>query len=129
MSGSNKRSSGDSQATETSETSSQSPATPYDSVSRQNSQDAPLMMVRVRCGDDQFVISVQGDINYTSFYTKVLKKVRLCARGSIVSDNGVQIKWIDADDDEVTLRCDADLEAMFEECKEIGTNCVNIVAR
>jgi cell division control protein 24 len=129
MSGSNKRSSGDSQATEVSESSSQSPATPYD-VSRQNSQDAPMMLVRIQCGDDQFAISVHGDINYHSFYSKVNKKVRMCAKSSIVPDSGVQmIKWVDADNDEITIRCDADLEAMFGECRELRATSVNIIAR
>ena len=89
-----------------------------------------MMLVRVKCGDDQFVVSISGDVTYKEFYGRVFKKIRMCARSNIVSiENGVTIKWIDADNDEVTLRCDSDLEAMFEECKEMGTNCVNIVAR
>ena len=130
MSGSNRRSSSGSHSTETSETSSQSPATPYDTVSRQNSQEMAMLLVRVRCGEDQFVISVGGGINWKEFYHRVYRKIRMCARSNAVSlETGVTIKWIDADNDEITIRCDADLEAMFAECVEIGTNCVNIVAR
>ena len=138
QSGSNKRSSSESQNTETSETSSQSPATPYDIGSRQNSQDVnlfkgPTMVVKIRCGDDSLTITVPHDIDYAGFHSKVVKKIRTCrGAASLGMDGlgaGVQIKWVDADDDEVTLRCDADLEAMWEECKEMGTKVVNIVAR
>jgi len=138
QSGSNKRSSSESQNTETSETSSQSPATPYDIGSRQNSQDAnmfkrPTMLVKIRCGPDNLTICVPDDIGYAGFYSKVLKKIRNCrgaaALGMDGQGAGLQIKWLDADHDEVTLRCDADLEAMWEECKEMKTNEANIVAR
>ena len=130
ISSSNKRSSSESHSTETSETSSQSPATPYDthplSATRQNSQYAPTMLIKVKCGHDQFVISVSEDIRFSAFYERILKKIRNC-RGESKAD--IQVKWVDADDDEITLRCDADLEAMWEECKEMGTNRVNVIAR
>jgi len=129
MSGSGKRSSSESHTTETSETSSGSPATPYDTTpmapSRQNSLE-PLMLIKVKCGHDQFVVSVPDGINFAGFYDRVLKKIRTC-RGESQSD--FQIKWLDADSDEVTLRCDADIEAMWEECREMGTNRVSVIAR
>jgi len=39
------------------------------------------------------------------------------------------LKWIDTDDDEITIKCDADIEAMFGEIKDSGMNHVNLVAR
>lgn len=144
MSGGGKRSSGESHSTETSDSSQQSPATPYGnvpgsvpSVSRQSSQDAVSglpsmgtgnMLVKVRCGEDHFVIGMAGDVDFATFYNKVSKKIKMCARGSVMSDN-IHIKWVDLDDDEVSIRCNADLEAMFGEIRDSGINTVNIIAR
>jgi cell division control protein 24 len=93
----------------------------------------PTMLVKIRCGPDNLTICVPDDIGYAGFYSKVLKKIRNCrgaaALGMDGQGAGLQIKWLDADHDEVTLRCDADLEAMWEECKEMKTNEANIVAR
>jgi cell division control protein 24 len=56
-----------------------------------------------------------------------LKKIRL---GRPVSSGDViQLKWVDADDDEVSLRCDADIEAMFGEARDSGMGHVNIIAK
>jgi cell division control protein 24 len=62
------------------------------------------------------------------FYQKVYKKIRTCARFASASES-VLLKWIDADEDEITIKCDADIEAMFGECKDSGMNHVNLVAR
>jgi len=84
------------------------------------------MLIKVRCGHDQFVVSVNDSIRFDAFYERIVKKISNC-RGESKAD--IQVKWIDADNDEVTLRCDADLEAMWEECKEMGINRVSVVAR
>ena len=39
------------------------------------------------------------------------------------------LKWIDADNDEIVIKCDADIEAMFGEIKDSGGTCVDLVAR
>ena len=41
----------------------------------------------------------------------------------------MQIKWVDADNDEITIKCDADIEAMFDECREMGINTINMIVR
>jgi cell division control protein 24 len=86
------------------------------------------MLVKVRCGEDHFVIGMAGDVDFATFYNKVSKKIKMCARGSVMSDN-IHIKWVDLDDDEVSIRCNADLEAMFGEIRDSGINTVNIIAR
>lgn len=78
---------------------------------------------------DQFIIGVPADINYASLHLKVLKKIRLCSSPVASRGNMVQLKWIDADEDEITIKCDADIEAMFGETKDCGSTCVNLVAR
>lgn len=150
MSGSGKRSSGESHSTETSETSSQqSPATPYGtisgvsqlpmSVSRQNSGDgsnssllgygpASSVLLKIRYADNTFMIGVQPDVNFSTLYAKVAKKIRYARPGS-GPDQTVMLKWIDADDDEVTLRCDADVEAMFGDVRDSGMGWVQLIAR
>jgi cell division control protein 24 len=66
-------------------------------------------------------------VNFATLYQKVLKKIRL---GRPVSSGDViQLKWVDADDDEVSLRCDADIEAMFGEARDSGMGHVNIIAK
>ncbi|WVF73048.1 hypothetical protein IAT40_007866 [Kwoniella sp. CBS 6097] len=138
-----KRSSGESHSTETSETSDQqSPATPYGSVpgdpraatpvSRQNSSDVvgtgSSVLIKLRCGEDQFLIGVPSDINFPTLYSKIQKKIRLCSAARNVGET-LQIRWIDADDDEITIKCDADIEAMIGECKDVGATHVNLIAR
>ncbi|WVR07728.1 hypothetical protein IAU60_004771 [Kwoniella sp. DSM 27419] len=139
-----KRSSGESHSTETSETTSdqQSPATPYGSVpgdprgplpvSRQNSSDVvgtgSSVLVKLRCGEDQFLIGVPSDINFLTLYQKIQKKIRLCSSARSIGDT-LQIKWIDADEDEISIKCDADIEAMIGECKDVGATHVNLIAR
>lgn len=149
------RSSGGSHSTETSETTSsqQSPATPYGTmgggeirgptpVSRQNSGDGTVLL-RVKSGDvsgshlisgecpltwqNAFIVSVSPDVNFAMLYQKVLKKIRLGR--PVGSSETIQLKWVDADDDEVSLRCDADIEAMFGEAKDSGMGHVNLIAR
>ena len=71
-------------------------------------------------------IGVSSDINYATLYQKVSKKIRL-ARGA--QPDTIQIKWIDADNDEISIRCDADVEAMFDEVGELRLTYVNLVAR
>lgn len=74
-----------------------------------------------------FIVSVSPDVNYATLYQKVLKKIRLgrpVGTGEII-----HLKWIDSDDDEVSLRCDADIEAMFGEAKDSGMGHVNIIAK
>jgi cell division control protein 24 len=147
MSAGNRSSGG---STETSETTSSSPATPYGMmngelrgptpVSRQNSGDGTVLL-RVKAGEvspsttamysanmqNAFIVSVAPDVNYATLYQKVLKKIRL---GRPVSSGEIiQLKWIDSDDDEVSLRCDADIEAMFGEAKDSGMGHVNIIAK
>jgi cell division control protein 24 len=78
---------------------------------------------------DQFIIGVPADINYLTLRQKVLKKVRMCSSSAATRGEMLQLKWIDADDDEVAIKCDDDIEAMFGETKESGATCVNIVAR
>ncbi|WVW86111.1 hypothetical protein I302_108151 [Kwoniella bestiolae CBS 10118] len=140
MSAGGKRSSGESHSTETSETTSdqQSPATPYGSVpgapvSRQNSSDvvgagSSSVLIKLRCGEDQFLIGVPTDINFPTLYQKIQKKIRLCSSSRNMGDT-LQIKWIDADEDEVTIKCDDDIQAMIGECMEVGASHVNLVAR
>lgn len=134
--------------TETSETSSgQSPATPYGTiaemrgptpVSRQNSGDAvpnlaggmgangSSLLLRVKCGDCHFSIGVSLDVTYPVLHQKIAKKVRLF-RGS--EPASMHIKWLDSDGDEVSLKCDQDVEGMFEEARELGLTHVTLVAR
>ncbi len=156
---SGKRSSGESHSTETSETSSgQSPATPYGTipgdsrgatpVSRQNSHDAVMqvssMLIKVRCGEvsdylhfidkadmtqAQFIIGVPADINYATLHLKVLKKIRLCAASATTRNDMLQLKWVDPDEDEIAIKCDADIEMMFVETRDSGATCVNLIAR
>ena len=120
-------------------------------VSRQNSQDAvpqgSTILIKVRCGvvsdtsmppstedpadvfrQDQFIVGVPTEINYASLHHKVLKKLRVCSRSTNIGDS-LQIKWVDADNDEVTIKCDADIEAMFGEIKDSGATCVNLIVR
>lgn len=147
MSAGNRSSGG---STETSETTSSSPATPYGMmngelrgptpVSRQNSGDGTVLL-RVRAGEvspfvtarfsadmqNAFIVSVAPDVNYATLYQKVLKKIRLGR--PVSSGEMIQLKWIDSDDDEVSLRCDADIEAMFGEAKDSGMGHVNIIAK
>lgn len=95
-------------------------------VSRQNSGDGTVLL-RVKAGENAFIVSVAPDVNYATLYQKVLKKIRL---GRPVSSGEIiQLKWIDSDDDEVSLRCDADIEAMFGEAKDSGMGHVNIIAK
>lgn len=137
-----KRSSGESNSTQTSETSSgQSPATPYShpgemrgiaSVSRQNSSDQVAangnsMIVKVHWSEHVFSVVLANNADYAQLYEKVAKKIRMI-RGNSGPDL-VHIKWVDADNDEVSLRCDADIEAMFDEARELGATYVNLVAR
>ena len=75
------------------------------------------------------MIGVPTDISYVTLHQKVLKKIRLCSSTIASSDDMLQLKWIDADDDEITIKCDADIEAMFGETKDSGANCVNLIAR
>ena len=77
---------------------------------------------------DQFVISVPASIAFGDFYIKVQKKIRMCRGAAQLSDR-ITIKWIDLDGDEVTIKCDADIEGMFEETRDSGSNCVHIVVR
>ncbi|WVQ67107.1 uncharacterized protein L199_005301 [Kwoniella botswanensis] len=140
MSAGGKRSSGESHSTETSETTSdqQSPATPYGSVpgapvSRQNSSEvvgtgSSSVLIKLRCGEDQFLIGVPSDINFPTLYQKIQKKIRLCSSSRNIGET-LQIKWIDADEDEVTIKCDDDIQAMIGECMEVGASHVNLVAR
>ncbi|EIW72229.1 hypothetical protein TREMEDRAFT_20727, partial [Tremella mesenterica DSM 1558] len=83
-----KRSSGDSQSTEASTASSQSPATPYGvqegmvrggtPVSRQPSGDG-LVVVTIHCGSEKLQIHITRDVSYSDLVSKVLKKCQLCA--------------------------------------------------
>ena len=74
-----------------------------------------------------FMVSVEPDANFATLYQKVLKKIRL---GRPVGVNEqIQLKWIDSEEDEISLRCDADIEAMFGEAKDSGMGHVNIIAR
>jgi cell division control protein 24 len=68
-----------------------------------------------------------SNTDYAQLYQKVAKKIRM-ARGSGVTD-AVHIKWVDADNDEISLRCDADVEAMFDEIRDLGVTHVSLVAR
>lgn len=151
------RSSGGSHSTETSDTTSsqQSPATPYGMmagelrgptpVSRQNSNDG-MVLLRVKAGEvcpsllrpiqfswltrsaqNAFMVSVEPDANFTTLYNKVLKKIRLGR--PVGGSETIQLKWIDSEEDEISLRCDADIEAMFGEAKDSGMGHVNIVVR
>ena len=121
---SGKRSSGDSHSTEMSNDST-SPTTPYD-VSRQNSQDSNVL-VRVRCGKEYFIISVNESIDIASFAAKVHKKLRMSINVPFIDDS-VPIKWIDADGDKLAIKSEADIQAMFDESRLLGTQCVNVVA-
>lgn len=74
-----------------------------------------------------FIVSVAPDVNFATLYQKVLKKIRL-GRPVGVSET-IHLKWIDADEDEISLRCDGDIEAMFGEARESGMGHVNLVAK
>lgn len=127
-----KRSSQESETTETSETSSGSPRTPYTNerpgeprgatpVSRQNSQDAsPLVYIKVRSGDANFVISMPSDSSFGTLREKVVKKLRLCSGrySSDGVDQMVKIKWLDSDGDEVAIKTDSDVQVMLMESAE-----------
>lgn len=140
MSDKDKRFSSESHSTETSETSSgQSPATPYAQssdlrhptpVSRQNSSDAQGngngLLLRVKCGDCHFSIGVSLDVTYPVLHQKIAKKVRLF-KGT--EPTSLHIKWVDSDGDEVSLKCDQDVEGMFEDATEMGLACVTLIAR
>lgn len=146
-----KRSSGDSHSTETSETSSQqSPATPYTSapalvdfrgatpVSRQNSSDtvpsagaAAAMgnvVVKIKCADGTLLtIQVPNDVNYVNLKQRVLKKVRLTRKHDQAD---IQLRWLDSDEDEIALKTDDDVEAMFGEHRDAGGGgSITLVAR
>ena len=82
----------------------------------------------IRVAQDHFIVGVSSSIQFSDFYQKVHKKIRMCRGAAQLSDR-VVIKWIDADGDEVTIKCDADVEAMFGETKDAGGNSVNIVVR
>ena len=77
---------------------------------------------------DQFIVGVPTEINYASLHHKVLKKLRVCSRSTNIGDS-LHIKWVDADNDEITIKCDADIEAMFGEIKDSGATCVNLIVR
>ncbi|KAK4685467.1 cell division control protein 24, partial [Tremellales sp. Uapishka_1] len=130
-----KRSSGGSHSTETSETSSQSPATPYASVpgeprgptpiSRQGSQDTnpglgmgAKVLAKVQYREDQFSIGVTSDISFRSLQEKVMKKIRICTGRTDAMP--FRLRWLDTDGDQIALSCDSDIQTMFGECKENG---------
>ncbi len=128
---------GESHTTETSETSSgQSPATPYSSSatptelrgSRSFAAGGPggTVMVRIKWGEAQLVIGIPADITFAGLQHKVAKKIRT-ATGSPCET--LQIRWIDSDNDEVSLKNDADVEGMFDEVREFGLAQVHLVAR
>ncbi|WWC91638.1 uncharacterized protein L201_006584 [Kwoniella dendrophila CBS 6074] len=112
-------------------------------VSRQNSGDVingggstgshgsagSNVLIKLRCGEDQFLIGVPQDINFPTLYQKIHKKIRLCSSAAARTNDTLQIKWIDNDEDEITIKCDADIEAMIGECMEVGASHVNLVAR
>ncbi|ORY33491.1 hypothetical protein BCR39DRAFT_580839 [Naematelia encephala] len=131
---SGKRSSGESHSTETSETSSQqSPATPYGmagvmAVSRQNSQDAPsdTVYVCVRFAEVSFSLRVI-DMSYLAFYHAVQKKIRNA--NPAFNPDQMQLKWVDTDNDEIAIKCDADVDAMFGECRDNGMTSVDVLVR
>lgn len=137
-----KRTSQESETTETSDSSSQSPRTPYTNatpgdlrgatpVSRQNSQEngsAPsTILVKVRCGESNFVIGIASDVQYRTLYEKVVKKLRLCSarHANADLDMVVKIKWLDSDGDEVAIKTDMDVQTMLAEA---GTEQIQLIA-
>jgi cell division control protein 24 len=85
------------------------------------------MIVKVHWSEHVFSVVLANNADYAQLYEKVAKKIRMI-RGNSGPDL-VHIKWVDADNDEVSLRCDADIEAMFDEARELGATYVNLVAR
>ncbi|WVQ84699.1 hypothetical protein IAT38_006855 [Cryptococcus sp. DSM 104549] len=140
-----KRSSGDSNSTETTETSSQtSPATPWASGPdvrgpvRQDSGDSlgmsgspgSLVLIKLQCGEESFSLGVSPDIDFATLNQKILKKIRLCSSaGRAASDQDkLNIRWLDEDGDEIGLYKDEDIETMFDERGDRG-GPVHLVAR
>lgn len=84
------------------------------------------LLLRVKCGDCHFSVSVPLDVTYPMLHQKIAKKVRLF-RGS--EPASMHIKWVDGDGDEVSLKCDQDVEGMFEEASEMGLPFVTLIAK
>jgi cell division control protein 24 len=62
-------------------------------------------------------------------HQKIAKKIRLFRISGPESAAPLLIKWLDAEGDEISLRCDADVEAMFEEARELNWSTINLVAK
>jgi cell division control protein 24 len=91
-----------------------------------SSASSGTLLLRVKCGDCHFSVSVPLDVTYPMLHQKIAKKVRLF-RGS--EPASMHIKWVDQDGDEVSLKCDQDVEGMFEEAGELGLPFVTLIAK
>ena len=71
-------------------------------------------------------MGVPFEITYPLLHQKIVKKIRLF-RGN--EPTSLSVKWLDSEGDEISLRCDADVEAMFDEAREMGWQPVNLTAK
>ncbi|WVN86432.1 uncharacterized protein L203_101596 [Cryptococcus depauperatus CBS 7841] len=139
ISGEKRSSGGSHHSSTTTETSDQtSPATPYGSGNgdvrgavRQNSGDgvSGSVLIKLRCGGDQFVLGVPLDIDFVTLYHKIQKKIRLCSSNRPASEHDrLQIRYVDNDGDEIQVKFDSDVEIMFEDARDQSGH-VNLIAR
>ncbi|ODN92150.1 cell division control protein 24 [Cryptococcus wingfieldii CBS 7118] len=125
-------------STTTTETSDQtSPATPYGTSGdlrptqlRQGSGDSVggSVLVKVRCGEDQFILGVSHEIDYITLYQKIQKKLRLCSSRPAGEHDKLQIRYVDNDGDEIQLKFDSDVEMMMEDGRDMAGQ-INLIAR
>jgi cell division control protein 24 len=82
--------------------------------------------VGLTCIQCSFSLGVPLEIGFQALHQKITKKIRLF-RGNEPSN--LIIKWLDAEGDEISLRCDADVEAMFDEARELAWIHISLIAK
>ncbi|SPO36813.1 related to CDC24 - GTP/GDP exchange factor for Cdc42p [Pseudozyma flocculosa] len=82
----------------------------------------------VHCGEDRFVVVVLSTISFASLLDKVTKKVRVCSGRNSLTENGLRIRYIDEDGDQVMMNDDDDLQMAFESARATGAEVQLVIA-
>ncbi|KAN0065399.1 Guanine nucleotide exchange factor for Cdc42p [Thecaphora frezii] len=84
--------------------------------------------LQVHCGEDRFVVVVLSTISFASLLDKVTKKVRVCSGRKSLTENGLRIRYIDEDGDQVMMNDDDDLQMAFESARAGGVEVQLVIA-
>ena len=79
--------------------------------------------LRVKYGDDEFVIIAPYDITYVKLVDRIERKVKLCVPGPDISPiPNVKIRYLDEDGDYISMDSDDDVKMAFDGLSEPGQN-------